>query len=135
MNKDVFLARARHYESSLHNALDSDNIPVSVYRSLLDATEANLSGPHKWIALRKKILTLDKIYPYDIHCPLFPEQNYEIPYEKAVEEVMQAVAPLGEKYCAVLRDAFNGHWVDVYETEGKASGAYSASNYSRTRSF
>jgi len=130
VNKDVFFSRARNYESCLHGALDSGNIPVSVYHSLLDSTEANLAGIHKWIALRKKILKLDNIRPYDIMCPLFPDQNYEVSYEEAVEEVLQAVAPLGEKYREVLKDSFDSHWVDVYETEGKASGAYSSSNYS-----
>ncbi len=130
VNKDVFYSRARKYESCLHGALDSGNIPVSVYHSLLNTTEANLESIHKWIALRKKILKLDNIYPYDIMCPLFPDQNYEVPYEEAVEEVLQAVAPLGEKYREVLKDAFDSHWVDVYETEGKGSGAYSSSNFS-----
>jgi oligoendopeptidase F len=130
VNKDFFFARARKYESCLHGALDSGNIPISVYHSLLDATEENLEGIHKWIALRKKILKLENIYPYDLMCPLFPDQNYEVPYEEAIEEVLQAIAPLGEKYREVLRDAFNSHWVDVYETEGKASGAYSSSNFS-----
>lgn len=130
VNKDVFFARARKYESCLHASLDSGNIPVSVYHSLLDTTEVNLEGMHKWLALRKKILKLDNIYPYDIMCPLFPDQNYEVPYGNAVKEVLEAVAPLGEKYREVLKDAFDSHWVDVYETEGKASGAYSSSNFS-----
>jgi oligoendopeptidase F len=130
INKDLFYSRARRYESCLHHALDAGNIPVSVYHSLLDTTEADLAAMHKWIGLRKKILKLDKIYPYDVSCPLFPEENYDVPYEEAVEEVMQTVKPLGEKYSIELRKAFENRWVDVYETEGKASGAYSAPNYS-----
>lgn len=130
VNKDVFYARARRYESCLHHSLDAGNIPVSVYHSLLDNTEADLDGLHKWIALRKKILGLDEIYPYDLFCPLFPDQNYEVPYDEAVEMVFEAVSPLGEEYCSILRDGFSKRWVDVYESEGKGGGAYSWGNYS-----
>ncbi|NIP42711.1 MAG: oligoendopeptidase F [candidate division Zixibacteria bacterium] len=130
INTDVFYSRARRYESSLHQALDAINVPVEVYHSLLDTTEKNLEGLHKWIELRRKILKLDKIYPYDLVCPLFPEENYEVSYEDAVKEVTQAVESLGKDYTSNLKKAFESNWVDVYETEGKASGAYSSSNYS-----
>jgi oligoendopeptidase F len=129
VNKDVFYSRARKYSSSLENALDANNIPTSVYHSLLDTTEADLSGMHKWMDVRKRILKLDKIYPYDVYCPLFPDQNYEVKYEDAIEEVLTAVKPLGENYVSNMKSAFEKRWVDVYETEGKASGAYNASNY------
>jgi oligoendopeptidase F len=129
INKDVFYARARRYHSSLHQALDASNIPVDVYHSLLDTTEAHLESLHKWMALRKKIMKLEELYPYDLFCPLFPEENYEVSYEDAVKEVIAAVKPLGKEYGENLERAFKSRWVDVYETEGKASGAYSSSNY------
>ncbi len=129
VNKDVFYTRARKYESCLHRSLDSDNIPVSVYHALLDTTEAHLSALHGYTDLRKRILKLDTIHPYDMLCPLFPEADYTVPYEEAVKEVLEAVRPLGEKYQRVLTDAFNSRWVDVFETEGKGSGAYSWGNY------
>jgi len=130
VNKDIFYSKARKYESSLHHALDANNIPVSVYHSLLDTTEANLDSYHKWMAVRKRILKLDKLYPFDVFCPLFPDQNYEVPYDEAVNEVLEAVKPLGEDYGKVMREAFGSRWVDVYETEGKSGGAYSWGNYS-----
>ena len=130
VNKDLFHTQARKYESTLHSALDTFNIPLSVYHSLVETTEAGLEGMHKYIEVRKKILKLDKIHVYDLMCPLFPDENYEVSYEDAVPEVIQSAAPLGEKYVAQLKEAFNNRWVDVYETEGKASGAYSSSNYS-----
>jgi len=130
VNKDIFYSRARKYKSSLHRALDTYNIPVSVYHSLLDTTEADLGSLHKWIELRRKILKLEEIYPCDLYCPLFPEQNYEVSYTDAVDEVFYAVAPLGEKYCSVLKGGFDNRWVDVYETEGKRGGAYSWGNFS-----
>jgi oligoendopeptidase F len=129
VNKDVFYARARKYESCLHHALDANNIPVSVYQALIDSTEANLAGLHKWMALRKRILGLKEMYPYDAFCPLFPEQSQDIPYDDAVGEVMEAIQPLGERYHTALKDGFANRWVDVFETEGKASGAYSWRNY------
>jgi oligoendopeptidase F len=130
INKDIFFSRVRRHEGCLHHALDAGNIPVSVYHSLLDTTEADLSGLHKWIGLRKKVLKLDNIYPYDMFCPLFPEHNYEVPYDRAMQEVLEAVEPLGDDYCSILRDGFGSRWVDVYETEGKGGGAYSWGNYS-----
>jgi len=129
VNTDVFYSRARKYDSCLGMALDANNIPVSVYHSLLKTTSDNLTGFHKWIGLRKKILKLDKIYPYDVYNPLFPEQNFEVAYADAVKEVLEAVKPLGDKYCTDLKKGFASNWVDVYETEGKTSGAYSWGNY------
>jgi len=129
VNKNVFYARARRYESCLHSALDGDNIPTSVYHSLLDTTEANLDGLHKWTALRRKILKLDEIGTYDMYCPLFPDQNVDIPYDKAVVDTIEALRPLGEKYIEKLTDAFDSRWVDVFETEGKTSGAFNFGSY------
>ena len=130
VNKDLFHSQARKYESTIQGALDTFNIPLSVYHSLVNTTEANLAGIHKYVEIRKKLLKLDEIHPYDMMCPLFPDENYEVKYEDAVKEVIQAAAPLGDEYAAQLKEAFNNRWVDVYETEGKASGAYSSSNYS-----
>ncbi len=130
LNKDLFYAKARRYESALHDALDDHNIPVSVFHSLVDTTESNLGGLHKWMGLRKKILKLEKMYPYDVYCPLLPELNYEVPYEKAVAQVLKAVTPLGEEYRKVMKRAFDNRWIDVYETEGKSGGAYNWGNYS-----
>lgn len=129
LNKDVFYAGARRYESCLHMALDAGNIPVSVYNSLIESTESDLSALHKWMEICRKMLRIEKIYPYDVYCPLFPEQNFEVPYDEAVKEVLSAMAPLGEKYCKTLENAFASRWVDVYETEGKTSGAYNWGNY------
>ncbi|PKK82436.1 MAG: oligoendopeptidase F [candidate division Zixibacteria bacterium HGW-Zixibacteria-1] len=130
VNKDVFYSRARRHESCLHASLDAFNIPVSVYHGLIENTEKNLEALHKWIHLRKKILKLDDIYPYDVYCPLFPDQNYHVKYNDAVKQVLEAVKPLGEKYVSVMKDGFEKRWIDVFETEGKSSGAFSWGNYS-----
>ncbi|MFH1686264.1 MAG: oligoendopeptidase F [bacterium] len=134
INTDVFNAKVRKFESCLEASLDKGNIPTSVYHALLDNTEANLTGLHDWVALRRRILKLDKIYPYDMMCPLVPERDYDVPYDAAVAEILQALKPLGDEYCAKLKDAFDARWVDVWETDGKGSGAYSWGNY-RTHPF
>ncbi len=130
INKNIFYTKARNYENALHRALDGDNIPTTVYHALLDTTEAQLDGMHQWTALRKKILKLDKIAPYDMICPLFPDYDYEVPYEQAVTKVIEGCKPLGDDYHKHLKFAFDNRWVDVYETEGKRGGAYSWGNYS-----
>jgi len=130
VNADVFYARARHFDSCLASALFGDNIPTSVYHALLDTTEANLGGLNKYTEVRKRILGLDEIGSFDLACPLFPEQDYEVEYEDAITEILEAVKPLGEKYVEVLGQAFQSRWVDVYETAGKGGGAYSWGNYS-----
>jgi oligoendopeptidase F len=130
VNKNIFYSNARNYESSLHRALDGFNIPVDVYHSLLDNTEANLNGLHKWTSLRKKLLKLDKIGMYDMVCPLFPDADYEVNYDEAVKSTIECCQPLGKEYIEVLNHAFSNRWVDVYETEGKSSGAFSWGNYS-----
>lgn len=129
VNKDVFFARARRYSGCLESALDGHNIPVSVYHSLLETTEAGLAGLHEAMALRRKILKLDDLYPYDVFCPLLPDQNYQVPYPEAVETVLAAVQPLGATYVETMRQGFQNRWVDVFETEGKGGGAYSWRNY------
>ncbi len=130
INNDIFYSRARKFDTCLHSALDGDSIPLNVYHSLLDTTEVNLDGLHKYMKLRKRILKLDKLHMYDVICPLFPERDYEVLYDQAVKEIQQAVRPLGDEYGDVLKEAFGSRWVDVYETEGKSGGAFSWGNYS-----
>jgi oligoendopeptidase F len=130
VNTDWFYAQARGYKTTLEADLDGDNIPVSVFENLIKTVNASLPTLHKWTALKKKYLRLDKIYPYDLNVPLAPESKIEIPYDSAVAVIMMAVAPMGEKYANDLRQGFSGGWVDVFETEGKQSGAYSWGAYS-----
>lgn len=125
VNQDIFYARVRNYENSLHAALDGDNIPLSVYHQLLDTTEQNLAALHRYTKLRKKVLKLDNIAPYDMLCPLFPDFDIEVKYDDAVGNLLEAIAPLGATYREVLSQAMQSRWVDVYETQGKGGGAYS----------
>jgi len=125
VKKDVFYARARKYNSSLEASLDDDNVPVSVYNGLIDAVNSNLGLLHRYMALRKRALKLDKLQMYDVYVPLVEGVKKRIPYEEAVDTVKNALTPLGEEYVDLLDKGFKGHWIDVFENQGKTSGAYS----------
>jgi oligoendopeptidase F len=128
--KDVFFARARKYNSSLEAAVNRNNIPVSVFENLIKAADENLEPLHKYVSLRKRILKLDELHKYDLSVPLVPEAKMEIPYDSALTVIENALAPLGKQYVTDVKAGFNSGWVDVYETEGKGSGAYSWGCYS-----
>jgi oligoendopeptidase F len=129
VRKDVFYARVRGHESARAAALHSDNIPGSVYDSLIEAVRNNKAVMEKYAALRRRILGLDSLAMYDMYVPLSaePEGNYE--FQQACEMTLAAVAPLGDQYVSDLRDGFANRWVDVRESKGKTSGAYSWGAY------
>jgi oligoendopeptidase F len=125
VRKDIFYARARNYPSALEAALDGDNVSPKVYERLIDSVHNNIDLMYKYIEIRKKMLGLAELHMYDIYTPLVKEYRMEIPYEKAKEIVVEALEPLGEEYVSVLQQGLAGGWIDVYENEGKTSGAYS----------
>jgi oligoendopeptidase F len=129
IKKDVFFARARNYNSTLEASLHADNIPPKVFSNLIETVDGNLKPLHQYVSLRKRYLGLDELHKYDLWVPLVPEARMEIPYDSAVAIILEALKPLGEKYVGDLKDGFNSGWVDVYETEGKGSGAYSWGAY------
>ncbi len=126
---DMFFAKARHFNSTLDQSLFADNIPPEVFNNLIETVDANLSALHQYISLRKKFLKLDELHKYDLWVPLVPEAKMEIPYDSAVAIVLDALKPMGKQYVSDLKNGFNSGWVDVYETEGKGSGAYSWGAY------
>jgi len=130
VNTDLFYIKTRRYNSCLESALDGDNIPLDVYHSLIETTEKNLDGLHTYVELRKRLLKLDKIHSYDMMCPLFPDEDYEVSWDDAVRQTLEATVPLGTEYQKNLKAAFDSRWVDVWETEGKGSGAYNSHTYS-----
>jgi oligoendopeptidase F len=130
MAKDVFFSKARKYNSSLEAALDQSNIPASVYENLIKSADENLEPIHKYVSLRKRVLKVDELHKYDLAVSLVPEARMEIPYDSAVAIVEKALRPLGKQYSADIKAGFNSGWIDVYETEGKGSGAYSWGCYS-----
>ena len=129
VRKDVFYARVRNYESARDGALHGDNIPGSVYDSLIEAVRANSQVMQKYASLRKRMLGLDSLAMYDTYVPLSIEPDRTYDYPEACEMTLEGVAPLGEQYVNDLRDGFANRWVDVRESKGKTSGAYSWGAY------
>lgn len=127
--KDTFYAKARNYGSVLAMSLDDDHVPDSVYDGLVAAVRENLPIMHRYVDIRRKILKLDMLGFYDLYVPLVHEANQKITYEEAVSMVQSGLAPLGKDYGEVLRQGFDNRWIDIYETPGKTSGAYSWGTY------
>ncbi|MFO7274720.1 MAG: oligoendopeptidase F [Bacillota bacterium] len=127
---DVFYARARRYPSARAAALARTNIPESVYDNLIATVHKNLPSLHRYVQLRRRMLGLDELHMYDLYTPMVPDVDRKIPYEEAVDTILKALAPLGEEYCEVARRGLTvERWVDIYENEGKRSGAYSFGAY------
>lgn len=129
VKKDVFYAKVRKYPSALAAKLDAGNIPVSVYDNLIEAVHDSLPAFHRYVALRKKRLGVNELHMYDVYAPLVSEVDMKVDFEKAKEIVREGLAPMGEEYIKVLNEGFNNKWIDVYENEGKRSGAYSWGAY------
>lgn len=122
---DVFRARTRGYAGSLEAALDGNNVPVAVYEQLIEAVHEKLPALQKYLALRKKQLGLEQLEMYDLYTPIVPECDMPMTYEEAKALVKEALRPLGERYGQLLDEAYGSHWIDVYESAGKTSGAFS----------
>lgn len=128
--QDVYYARARSYPSAREGSLFHDNIPVAVYDSLIKAVHGNLKTLHRYLDVRKKALKLKDIHVYDTYAPLFEQGRVNIPWDKAVKTVCDALEPLGNGYVNVLSGGLNGgRWADRYENKGKRSGAFSSGGY------
>jgi oligoendopeptidase F len=129
--QDVYAARARNYPSALEAALFPDNVPSSVYTSLIVAVRANIETVYRYLALRKRVLKVKEVHHYDTYCPLVDLPKTHIPYEKAAHLVGEAVRPLGDDYANALYEGLvRSRWVDRYENRGKRSGAFSAGGFS-----
>ncbi len=124
-----FMAKMRKYDSTLEAAVDANNVPSDVYRNLIASVNKNLDKLHRYVALRKRIMGLEKLYMYDVYTPIVPGIAKEYTYEQAKEISLEALKPLGEEYLERVRRAYAERWIDVYENQGKRSGAYSAGSY------
>ena len=126
-NKQLkFFAETRKYTNAFEASLDSTNVPTSVYLNLIEAVHQNLDKMHRYVRLRKKLLGVEKLHFYDIYTPLVKDVDKKIPFSDAKKTVYDALAPLGEEYRKILKEGFENRWIDVYQNEGKRSGAYSA---------
>jgi len=124
VKKDMFFSRNRKYASSMEASLMLDNIPIEVYTNLIQAVNENLTHMHRYIKLRKKALNLPELHMYDIYTPIVPGVDTKCPYDEAKETVLKSLAVMGEEYTKIIKNAYSDGWIDIYENEGKRSGAY-----------
>jgi oligoendopeptidase F len=126
--RDWFQARARDYASTLEAALNGDNIPTSVVENLIETTRAGVEPLRRYHRLRRQVLDVPSYHVYDFSIPLVTfDKKYD--YEQVLDWIVSSVAPLGTEYQSRMREGFSGGWIDVYENDGKRSGAYSAPVY------
>jgi oligoendopeptidase F len=128
MQREWYEARARGHKSTLEAALFGNNIPTSVVENLIQETKAGVEPFRRYHRLRKRVLGVDDYYAFDAFVPLV-DVDVHYPYEQVLDWITESVQLLGEDYVARVRSAFEGRWIDVYENQGKRSGAYSAPVY------
>ena len=125
VKSNIFKAKVRKYSSARASYLFPDNVPEAVYDNLIKAMHDNMHLMHRYMKLRKEMLGFDELHMYDVYTTMVKEAKMDITYEEAVETVKKGVAVLGEKYSKELEKGLTSGWIDVYENEGKRSGAYS----------
>lgn len=126
----VFFAKSRGYETALDAAVFGKNIDSSVYKNLIQTVHDNIHILHKYVKYRKEKLGVKELHFYDLYVPLAEHEEIKLTYDEARSLVLEAVKPLGEQYCEVLRKGlYDERWVDIYENENKRSGAYSTGSY------
>lgn len=126
---DVVSSRIRKYPSARAAALSGDNIPGEVYDNLVSAVNRNLPSMHRYVELRKKMLGVDKLHMYDMYVPLIEIPDRKVSYEEGLDIMRRALEPLGSEYIEKMDQGISEGWIDVYENEGKTSGAYSFGSY------
>ncbi len=127
VKRDVFVARARRYPSALEAALSPNHIPLEVFHNMLDTFRRNIPTWHRYWAVRRRALGLDRLHVYDTRATLTRGQG-PVSYRKAVDWILEGVAPLGSEYTEALRrGVLEQRWVDIYPNKGKRMGAFSMS--------
>jgi oligoendopeptidase F len=126
MQGAAFYARSRKYGSVLEASVDNANIPTSVYMRLIEGVNRNLPTFHRYLKLRKRMMGLQELHYYDLYAPLVRAVDSKYAVEEAQRNILTALAPLGPEYAAGAKRAFAERWIDLYPSEGKTSGAYSA---------
>ena len=127
LKTNIFNAKSRNYASAREAALDKNNIPIFVYDKLIESANQNFSPMHRWAALKKKLLDVDELHPYDVYVTIFnnvDEKKYS--YDESIKIVSDSLRIMGDEYLGALNQSFSDRWIDVYETKAKKSGAYSS---------
>ncbi|MDE7031564.1 MAG: oligoendopeptidase F family protein, partial [Lachnospiraceae bacterium] len=126
MKQINFFSKMRRYNSPLEAALDGTNVNPQVYYNLIEAVHENMESMYKYVRLRKKLLKVDELHMYDLYVPIVSNADRTIPFDETKENIREALSVLGEDYVALLDEGFNNRWIDIYENDGKRSGAYSS---------
>ena len=129
LKQEWFYAKARKYESSMAMSLDNSNVPIPVYKNLIASVHEHLPLMHRYMKIRKERLGVDELHMYDIYTSMVANVDKKISYEEAKQIVYESLKPLGEEYRSIVKEGFENRWIDVYENQGKRSGAYSWGAY------
>lgn len=129
IQRDVYYARARGYESARQSALFPDNVPLAVYDNLIAAVRKNLPALHRYYDVRRRAMKLKDIRQYDTYVPILSDLEVKHTWKQAVDVVVKSLEPLGSEYCAALERGLLGRWCDRYENQGKQSGAFSCGSF------
>lgn len=129
VQKDVFLARTRKYGSALEMAMSREDVDIKVYQNLLKSVKKGLPLLHRYYRDKKKLMGLKSMHMYDVYVSPVEDAELQLEYEEAFKVVKEGLSPLGERYQELLQEAHDNGWIDVEETAGKRSGAYSSSVY------
>ena len=125
-NQLKFNSTARKYASSLECAVDANNVSPRVYEQLIETVHKNIHVLHKYMRVRKEVMKKEKLHMYDLYVPMVNECNVPVSFEQAKEDVLHSIQLYGTEYAKVYERGLNSRWIDVYENEGKRSGAYSS---------
>ncbi len=124
---NIFFAKAKKYNSARESALHKNNIPLSVYDNLIQAVNKNFEPMYRWASLKKKLLGISELHPYDAYVTLFDQKlEKKYSFDEAKKIVLSSLKIMGEDYLESIKKAFENRWIDVYETKAKRSGAYSS---------
>ncbi len=129
LKQACFFAKARKYNSSREFYLSGNEIPEPVYDNLLKTVEDRMDLLHRYVKIRKEMLGVEALHMYDLYVPLVADYDKKITYEEAQKLILDGLKPLGEEYLGILKTGFESRWIDVYENQGKRSGAYSNGVY------
>ena len=129
IQRDVYYAKAKNYESSLQAALYPDNMPVAVYENLIQAVRESLPSVHHYLDVRRRKMGLNELHHYDTYVPILSNLDKYHQWDEAVEVVMESLQPLGSEYTQTLEQGLRGRWADRYPNRGKQSGAFSCGTF------
>ncbi len=129
VQRDVFDAKARGYDSALAAALFPDNMPLAVYDNLLAAVQDRLPVVYRYLELRRRKMRIQEIHPYDTYVPILSDLDSRRTWNQATRTILRSLEPLGKQYCQVLEKGLRGRWCDRYPNRGKQSGAFSCGTF------